>query len=189
MKIKGITNIKYFSKGRRGLIYTGTYKNIKVAIKTKNPESRAIERVKNEINFLQILNKYNVGPKLLMKGENYFVYEFQEGVYFDCWIKNKSKKEILRVLKKLFKQAYIMDRLNIDKEEMLRPYKNVIIKKYNIPVLIDFERCHKVLSSKNVNQLMQFMINNNLVKKNIKLLKKYKENKTKTNFENLMNLF
>ena len=84
-------------------------------------------------------------------------------------------------MKKLFKQAHILDKLGINKEEFHRPLKNVIIKKYNQPVLIDFERCHYSNSPKNVTQLVQFMVSKKLVKRTKKLirsLKKYKENKT-----------
>ncbi len=177
MRIKGISNIKYFAQGARGIIYTGTYLNKKVAIKTKNPESKAIERIKNEIKFLEILNKKNIGPKLLLKNDNYFVYEFQEGTYFDHWIKNKDKKQFKKTVIKLLKQCFIMDKLMIDKKEMLRPYRNVIIKKYNVPILIDFERCNYTKKPKNVTQLVQFMMNKKLVdKKVIKLLKDYKIN-------------
>jgi predicted Ser/Thr protein kinase len=33
MKIKGITKIEYFTKGKRGILYTGVYRGKKVVIK------------------------------------------------------------------------------------------------------------------------------------------------------------
>ena len=34
---KGVKNVKYLTKGHRGLLFTGLYKNKKIVIKTKNP--------------------------------------------------------------------------------------------------------------------------------------------------------
>jgi len=158
-----ISNIEYFSKGSRGKIYTGTFNNKKVAIKIKNPESTAENRINNEINFLKILNKHNIGPKLVMYFPNIMIYEFQEGKYFIHWWKTATPVQKKRILKNLLIQCYIMDEMGISKEEMLRPFKNVIIKKYNVPILIDFEKCHYTKKPKNVTQLVQFMIKDKFI--------------------------
>lgn len=190
MKIKGITNITFFAKGKRGYIYTGKLKGKIVGIKKKNPKSKAKNRIKNEIIFLEIVNMYHIGPKLLKHTNTYFVYEFQEGKYFKEILKEDNKAKILNISKNLLKQAHILDKLGINKEEFHRPLKNVIIKKYNQPVLIDFERCHYSDSPKNVTQLVQFMVNKRLVKRTaklIKLLKCYKNNLNIKTFNNLLN--
>ncbi len=189
MNIKGITNIKFFAKGKRGYVYTGKIKNTNIAIKKKNPKSKAKNRIKNEIIFLKILNLYNIGPKLLKNTNSYFVYEFQEGIYFKDVLKENNQIKTNNILKKLFKQAFVLDKLGINKEEFHRPLKNVVVKKYNIPVLIDFERCHYSDSLKNVTQLVQFMMNRKLVKRTpslIRLLKKYKCCISKETFNNLL---
>ncbi|MBW3020791.1 hypothetical protein KY334_05825 [Candidatus Woesearchaeota archaeon] len=166
--------MKFFAKGRRGYIY----REGNIAKKITNPKSKAINRIQNEIKFLKILNKYNIGPKLLKSGKDYFTYEFVEGQYMDQWWKKANIKQKIKVCKNLLHQCYILDKLGIIKEDMHRPSKNVVIKKYNVPVLIDFERCHYG-EGKNVTQLLQFM-GNNLIPRNkaIKLAKKYSKEKT-----------
>ena len=147
-------NPKLFSKGKRGLIYTFE-KNKKIfAIKIKNPDSEAIARIQNESNFLQLLNKYKVGPKLIEADKDYIVYKFIEGKTLKEFLKIKKLNK--KIVNKIIKQCKILDKLKINKEEMHKPLKNIIIKK-NKPVLIDFERCHYTSRPKNVNQFKESM--------------------------------
>jgi len=190
-KIKNIKDIEYFAEGARGIVYTGIYKNKKVAIKIKNPESKAIARIENEINFLKILNEKKIGPKFLLEGEfenrKYLVYEFQEGKFMIHWMKEATKEQKIKVLKNLLNQCFVMDKLKINKEEMLRPLKNVIITKNNVPVLIDFERCNYSHNPKNVSQLVEYCIRQKLMSKDvIPLVKEYKKEINKNNFENIL---
>jgi len=192
MNLKQIKNKKPFAKGHRGIIYIGTYKKIKVAIKKKNPKSKAINRIQNEIKFLKILNKKGIGPKILFHGKNYFVYKFIKGEFILNYIKNNKKTKIKQVLKQVLKQCHIMDQLKITKEEMHHPYKHVIInKKVN---LIDFERVHYTEKPHNVTQFLQYIMSLKqiLEKKGIKvnkrtirsLAKQYKKDYKISNLKN-----
>ncbi len=148
-------NPRPYTKGKRGLIYTFTKNKKKIALKIKNPESKAENRIENEIKFLKILNKYNIGPKLLFNGKNYFCYKFIEGKTLKEYMKNKKpSKNILSIITK---QCRIMDSLGINKKEMHKPLKNVIITKKENPVLVDFERCCFTKRPKNTNQFKQFL--------------------------------
>ncbi len=148
-------NPEFYAKGKRGFVYKFKKENKTFAVKIKNPKSRAEGRIQNEAYFLKILNKYNIGPKLLFHGVDYFCYEFIEGENIKQYIK-QNKKIPKRVLNNIMKQCKIMDKLKINKEEMHRPLKNIIIKN-NKPVLIDFERCHFTERPKNSNQFKQFL--------------------------------
>ena len=193
MKIRGIKNIEYFTKGKRGFLYFGDYDGRKVVIKTKNPESKAVNRIENEIRFLKILNRNNIGPKLLLGNKDYFVYEYIDGDFIPKFIEENSKKEILKVIKRVFNQMFIIDKIKINKEEMHHPYKHVIITKKDKPVLLDFERCRYTIKPKNVNQFCNYMTSKKITyifkEKNIKidqeemieLEKSYKQDMSKKN--------
>jgi len=144
---------KLFSKGKRGLIYVFVKKNKKYAIKIKNPKSKAYNRIMNEGKFLKLLNKYQIGPQIIDFSESFVCYEFIEGIELKECINKKIHKDIIR---SILKQCEIMDNLKINKEEMHKPLKNIIIKK-NKAFLIDFERCHYTLRPKNVNQFKEFL--------------------------------
>jgi len=168
---KGVKDIQYLAHGKRGIVYTGKYKKKKIAIKTKKPESEAVNRIKNEITFLKLLNKHKIGPNLLMHGKNWLAYTFIPGVFIKDWLPKAKKAEIKRVLKSVFKKCFKMDQLEINKEEMHHPLKHIIIGKS--PKLIDFERARKTKDPKNVSQFCQFIMSLKyvLVKKGIKVKK------------------
>jgi predicted Ser/Thr protein kinase len=138
-QLKDIKDLKYFSKGHRGYIYTGKLKNKKVTVKLKNPKSKACGRIKNEINYLKILNKHGIGPKLLKSTNDYFVYEFIE-----------------KVIKSLLEKLYKMDQLGINKEEMHHPNKHILVNKTSA-VMIDFEKANKSKKPHNVTQFCQYL--------------------------------
>ena len=206
-----IKSIKYFAKGKRGIIYIGNYKNKKVAIKIKNPESKAILRTNNEIKYLKILNKKNIGPKLLFYRKDYLVYKFVEGIniseFLERTIKNnsikkindKNNKIILKIIKNILNQMFALDQLKVNKEEMSHPQKHIIIDKKNNPILIDFERMHYTIKPSNVTQFCDFLVSNNMlntlrsnkinINKNdiINAAKIYKPRQNKNSFNNIVN--
>ncbi|MBI2208897.1 methyltransferase [Candidatus Woesearchaeota archaeon] len=196
LESKKIQNIRYFAKGKRGFIFIGRYKSKKIAIKTKNPRSEAILRIENEANFLKVLNKKNIGPRLLFHGQDFLVYEFVDGIAFTEFLESKKadKKGVLKAIKNIFEQLFEMDKLNINKEEMSHPVKHVIISNKNRPVLLDFERSHYIKNPGNVTQFCDFLIskrilqllkNNRIKISNKKMIANAKNYKKRINKNNL----
>lgn len=176
-----LTNIKFLAKGKRSLVFTAKYKNKLVAIKVKKKSSQAINRLENEAKFLKMLNKHNIGPKLIKQGKDYIIYEFVKGKPI-----LKYKKSLKNIILNVLDQCFILDKLKINKLEMHHPVKHILIDKS--PVLIDFERCYYTKNPKNVTQFCQFLMNTNkkLNKKLlIKTLKKYKFAQNKENFNSI----
>lgn len=159
---KKINAINYFTHGKRGDVYQGKWHSKKVIIKINRAESKAQNRMENEVYWLKILNKKKIGPKLFFSGDNYsgvnyLVMEFILGDFFPVWLTKHNPREIKMVLKNIFQQCFIMDKLNVNKEEMHHPYKHILVKKNNQPVLIDFERCKKTTDTKNVTQFVEYV--------------------------------
>ena len=176
-----IENISYFSRGQRGVIYTGYMdrsklvkthlpgrKNIvQVTIKVKRKDSLAEGRIGNEVEWLTKLNPEGIGPKLVTidwdykdynyKKSDYLVYEFVEGEYILDWIKKNSKEEIKTLINSLLDQCFKLDKLKVNKEELHRPYKHILITAKNKPVMIDFERCSESPKVKNITQFTEFI--------------------------------
>ncbi|MBI2129049.1 hypothetical protein HYU07_02315 [Candidatus Woesearchaeota archaeon] len=151
--------MKFYKKGKRGLVYFSKYKNKKIIIKIKNPESRAENRIENEFRFLKILNKMNIGPNALFFKNGKLGMEFVDGVYFLDFIKKENNKNaILKIIKTLYDQLYQLDELKINKEEMSHPHKHIIVAEHNKPVLIDFERAHYAAKPANVTQFSVFLV-------------------------------
>ncbi len=195
---KGLKNIKKFARGHRGLLYKANLKKKEIVIKTKKPESEAKGRIANETKWIKILNKHKIGPKLIFSGKGYFAYEFVKGDFILDFIEKNNKEDIIKTIKNVFNQLYIMDKLKVDKEEMHHPLKHVIIDKK--PVLIDFERCKITEKPKNVTQFCQFITSSltcpllkskeiKINKKNmIELAKKYKKDMSEKNLNQILNM-
>jgi len=190
---KRVKNLEFLAKGHRGLVFKGKYKNLKIAIKIKKPESKAVERIINEAKFLKIVNKKKIGPKLLFSSDKFLAYRFVEGDFILDYFSKVNKKQIKKILKNVLKQMYVLDKLKVNKEEMHHPLKHIIIKKK--PVLIDFERCYYTEKPHNLTQFVQFILrinkNYNLninIEKLINLTKKYKLNYKKEIFGRIYKL-
>ena len=136
---------------------------------------------------------------MLFSDKDYLIYKFIDGDFIVDYIKKFNKNQIKKIIKTIFNQLHTLDKLKIDKEEMHRPLKHIIISD-NKPYLIDFERTHYVRNPKNVTQFCQFLISGNFtnilrnkdiyIDKNeaIKLAKIYKKNQSFANFKKIMNM-
>jgi len=185
-----------FAHGKRGVIIKTKYKKKDAAIKIKREKSKALGNIENEKRFLRLLNKHSIGPKIIE--HELLMYEFVKGIFIEEFLEKNSKKDILIVLKKIFDQMYKLDKLGINKFEMHRPLKHILIKNNN-PVLIDFERARFTQKPKNVTEFCDFMIGNKVKKildkkriiinkKNlIDLARNYKKDISRDNYNNILN--
>ncbi len=190
-----VKNKKYFSKGKRSIVYIGDYKNKKVIIKQSIGR---INTIKNEAKFLKILNKYKIGPKLIYYDKNNLIYEFISGIKIIDWLKLNNKSKIRKILKSILDDCRLLDKLKINKRELKNPYKHILIDK--IPKMIDFERCNFVKKQKNVTQFCQFLMSKKVydILKNkdlkfnksklMKELRKYKKNYEDKYYKNILKI-
>jgi release factor glutamine methyltransferase len=166
---KGIEQVHYLAKGKRGLVYSGIWKThakvkshfakenlLPVAIKVENPSSMATNRLENEAKWLARLNEHQIGPKLYFTGSGYLVMEFIEGPRLGEWMAEQGPEEIRKMLILILEQCFKIDQLGVNKQEMHHPYKHILISKGK-PVLIDFERCKETESPGNVTQFLEFI--------------------------------
>jgi putative serine/threonine protein kinase len=202
--LKSVKNTSYFTKGHRGILYTGEYKKKKVVIKTERKDSQALGRVENEVKYLKILNEKGIGPKLFFHDRKftYFVYEFIDGDFFPIFLEHSTKKNknlIKKIIRNIFIQCFRMDKIKVNKEEMHHPYKHIIIdKNTKKPVLVDFERAHKSREPRNVTQFSSYIISDfitsTLKERGIKVnrekiiaaAKKYKKDIKKANLDKII---
>lgn len=186
--------IKLYARGKRGVIY----KKGRVCIKKKNPLS-AVDTLKNEAKYLQILNKKGIGPEFIKYEQKKLYRKFVEGIRIQEFLEQeKSRKKIINVLKQVLEQCRAMDLLGINKKELTNPYKDILITKNNKAVMIDFERCKESKKPKNVTQFLQYIARNKPLleqkgfkinkKKLIKLGRKYKDKEDKKSFEKIMKI-
>jgi release factor glutamine methyltransferase len=210
----GVKNINYIAKGHRGLVYKAVWERsnlvkthfakkeeLVVAIKTANPRSEAKERIANEAKWLNEINKLGMGPKLLCSTGDFLIMEFIEGLTLPKFIEKEKKlnsskrksKNLLNVILRILEQCYLLDKKGVNKEELNRPTKNLVISKngvHNIVTLLDFERCYDTDKPHNVNQFCSFLAQQRFVDKEnmLELAKVYKKRYSKADFEKILML-
>lgn len=155
---------EYLTKGKRGYIYVAEYKDKKHIIKEKHPDSTAKGTIENEAHYNKILNKLGIGPEFYYKSSDnkYLIREYVYGVDIYEWINqnihnNTLKNRLKKIIIEIFKQTRILDKNKINKLELTRPHKDILITDVDKPVIIDFERCKKSEKVKNVTQICQFI--------------------------------
>ena len=153
---EGITDVRLFAHGHRGMVWQGIFKGRKVAIKSKKPGSEAIGTIKKEASFLAKLNKHGIGPKLIIEKAIFLAYWFVEGTFIVDYIQKNRKENIVDMLGQIFDQLHKLDTLGINKQEMHHPVKHIIIDN-NKPALLDFERARYTEKPKNITQFCQFL--------------------------------
>lgn len=172
-----IENLEFLAKGKRSSVYAGFLKKNKVAVKISN-------RARIEGKWLRLLNREGIGPKLIKIEKDKLIYEFADGRRIGDCLKDKNIKPII---KKILKQCRSLDKLKINKKELVNPYKHILVDKGKV-VMIDFERCHKVNKGKNVTQFCEYLMRNKIVnrKRLTSLLKKYKSSQNDKNFKMIL---
>ncbi len=178
----GVSGLKYLAKGSRGFVLSGEWKtgslvkshivsgkNVAVAVKVRNPSSSAPGTLELEGKWLKELNKKGIGPRLYYSHENFLVMELVgNGIGLDKYldlVDVNSKKGRL-VLAEVLKQCRVMDETGVSKDEMHRPYANVLVvdfkegknEGFDHVVLIDFERCRRDPEPQNVTQFLSFLM-------------------------------
>lgn len=152
---KGVTNIQRLAKGHRGDVFRGIWKKKKVVIKKQRDDVK-IETIQNEIRILKQMNKKKIGPTLFFFEKNCFIGEYIEGIRIEEFLLKASKKDAQKVIREILTQCLILDKMQLNKEEMHHPYKHILVRK-NKPVFIDFERCGYTKDPKNVTQFLQYL--------------------------------
>ena len=186
---------EYLAKGKRSVVYKGIFQGkdavLKIINKTAPPNI-----IKNETKWLKKLEKYKIGPKLYKEGKDYMICEFVKGEKIMDWLKEHNKKEAIESIRTIMGQCRILDKLNVNKKELQRPIKHIIIGKK--VKMIDFERCKETRHPKNVTQFCQFLTSKNMKKileeKNIRigkdklivLLQEYKKEQNEKNFKKIV---
>ncbi len=207
LQSRGVHSLKYFDKGRRGLVYTGRWdknsfakkflaskEEVTVAVKVKNKESLAHGRIRNEIYWLRKCNAEGIGPKLYFydKEYRYVVREFIEGKFFSDFLEEHAgdKAKVLGVLKDVLHQCFLLDKMKVTKDEFTRPLKNVMVNGGAKVVLLDFERCRNDEQPSNVSQFVSFLANQGYVDKEkaILLSQEYKKSYAEKEYSALVAL-
>ena len=204
--LKGPTTIgklEILGKGYVGIVVLGKKGSKKVAIKIRRLDSQRND-MRNEAKLLQIVNSVKVGPKLIDFSKNFVIMEYLEGEKIGKWIETLggvgSAKKLKSVIKMVLEDCYRLDQIGFDHGELSSISKHVIVGKSK-STLIDFESSSTNRRPSNVTSITQAIFIGSGIGKKIKriykipekekiidVLRIYKKDQTRENFENLLKL-
>ena len=197
-----IGTVNVLGKGYVGIVVLGKLGRKKVAVKIRRNDSPR-KNLTKEAQLLQITNRYGVGPKLVTYSKNFLVIEYLEGEKIGNYIDGLSGRgnitNLKAIIKKVLEDCYKLDSIGLDHGELSRMPKHVIIG--NKITIIDFESSSTKRRVSNVTSATQaFYIGSRISKtvnriyktpkkeKIISILRNYKQDQNRKNFENLLNV-
>ena len=206
--IKGITftgittlnNVPILGKGYVGVVVLSSQGKKTIALKIRRMDASRPE-MKSEAKLLRLANEVDVGPELIDSSKNFIIMEYLEGKKIIDWIrdlKGKGSAASLRTtIRKVLEDCYSMDKIRLDHGELSHIHKHVIVGKKIC--IIDFESASVNRRTSNVTSATQSIFIGsgiaNMVKKIIKVpnrkkliasLKKYKNDQSRENFEDVL---
>ena len=199
---KSVFNVPVLGKGCVGVVVVAYSNYGRAALKIRRVDADRKEMF-HEGEMLRKANKIGVGTKLFEISENFLLMELIEGKHFPEWIKSLKEKDQSRlrmVLKNILEQCYNLDESGLDHGELSNAQKHIIIDLSGTPHLIDFETASVNRRVSNVSSVCQYLflgsqiahkVNENLgevdKKKLIDTIRNYKHQRTKINFEKILN--
>ena len=193
-----LEGLKILGKGYVGVVILAKIKNDIFAVKIRRIDAPR-KRMQDEARFQKIANEVNVGPKLVQASKNFLVMEYIKGEKIIDWVKKSDIKsgEIRDVINNVLRDCFLLDYAGLDHGELSTIDKHVIVGE-NTTTIIDFESSSTKRKSSNVSAAVQaIFIGTGLAKiikkkinvptktKIINLIRRYKKNPTRENFENI----
>ena len=150
----GLRDFRFLARGHKGVVYVAEGATGRVAIKVcRGGGARQEER------WLRRCNDLGIGASLVS-------YEWDECVAME-YVEGPSIGEALdgavppgvlfKALRDLLGQCARLDERGIDKREMNRCQKHVIVSREGRSTLLDFERCQESAKASNVTGLAQYL--------------------------------
>jgi putative serine/threonine protein kinase len=195
-----LNNISILGKGYVGVVVLSNQGKKVVALKIRRMDASRPE-MKSEAKLLRLANEVDVGPELIDSSKNFIIMEYLEGKKIIDWIrdlKGKGSAANLRAtIRKVLEDCYSLDKIRLDHGELSHIHKHVIVGKKIC--IIDFESASVNRRTSNVTSATQSIFIGsgiaNMVKKIIKepnrkkliaSLKKYKNDQSRKNFEDVL---
>ncbi|NPA99861.1 MAG: serine/threonine protein kinase [Crenarchaeota archaeon] len=188
------TGVRVLGKGQNSVVVKCLYKGETCACKILRPDASRRDLI-HEAHMLQIANKVNVGPRIYSYRAHIIVMQLIRGVKIEKYVQETSNKfKIKKIVIDLIEQAYNLDEIGLEHDELSRPEEHVLIEN-DVPYIIDFEsaKYRGRRTYRNLTQILNAllvgrskvafkirnMLNINDVTSIIQLLREYKKNSSR----------
>jgi putative serine/threonine protein kinase len=192
-------NIPVLGKGCVGIVTIAYVDGKKIALKIRRVDADRA-KMQNEADMLKKANSVDVGPRLLDFSKNFILMQYINGNLLPVWLKKTvGAKRVKIVLREILEQCWRLDMVKLDHGELSHAPKHVIVNASDEPFIVDFETASVNRKPSNVTSICQFLFISGLIadkvaekigvrdrKGIIEVLRIYKVEKTRKNFEKLL---
>jgi putative serine/threonine protein kinase len=202
---KSVLDVPVLGKGCVGIVVVAYTNSGRAALKIRRVDADRKEMF-HEGEMLKRANAIDVGPKLLEISENFLLMELIEGTHFPEWIESLGERRVqsrVRLgLKDILEQCYRLDEAGLDHGELSNAPKHILVDADDRPFLVDFETASINRRVSNVTSVCQYLLLGSQIaakvkeklgkvdeKQLINALRAYKRQRTKENFEKLLEKF
>jgi putative serine/threonine protein kinase len=202
---KSVFDVPVLGKGCVGVVVVAYTNSGRAALKIRRVDADRKEMF-HEGEMLKRANAIDVGPKLLEISENFLLMELVEGTHFPEWIESLGEREVQSrvrwVLKDILEQCYRLDEAGLDHGELSNAPKHILVDADDHPYLVDFETASINRRVSNVTSVCQYLFLGSQIvekvkdklgkvdeKQLIQELRTYKRERTRENFEKLLEKF
>ncbi|TET26943.1 MAG: serine/threonine protein kinase [Candidatus Bathyarchaeum sp.] len=199
---KNVFDVPVLGKGCVGVVVVAYTNSGRAALKIRRVDADR-KGMFHEGEMLNRANAIDVGPKLLEISENFLLMELVKGTHFPEWIKSMEGREeqwrVHLVLKDILEQCYRLDEAGLDHGELSNAPKHIIVDADDRPHLIDFETASINRRVSNVTSVCQYLFLGSQIadkvkeklgevdeKELINALRTYKRERTRENFEKIL---
>jgi putative serine/threonine protein kinase len=197
-----IGKISIAGKGCVSIVLKVKSRNKICALKIRRTDANR-DTMRREAYFHEIANSVGVGPKLYSFSKNIMMMEFADGHSIIDWIKRQdiTVAEVREVVISILKQCYKLDMAHLDHGELSCLDHHVVISNSNTVKIIDFESSSTQRKLCNVTAAAQSLFLSGFIssrigglihllerEKIIQLLKIYKRDQSKNNFDNVLGI-
>jgi putative serine/threonine protein kinase len=153
---------------------------------------------------LKKANTVGVGPRFVAVSNNFLLSQLIDGDTLADWLeKHKEKTDMRRVLLDVLEQCWRLDEARLDHGELSKAPRHLLMDRLDRPFIVDFETASVQRHASNVTAVCQYFFAGNSVVSRlvfevfgekdryqiIEVLRKYKKERTRNRFEELIALF
>ncbi|MEN3034544.1 MAG: serine/threonine protein kinase [Aquificaceae bacterium] len=150
-------------KGWRGYVFRAKFGDLDLAIKVARSKE-VLDFVKREVRALSMLSGLEGFPQMRFYGTDFVAYDFIRGEIFKR--ANLSKEKKLEVFIKVLELIQVLDSLGIDKGEMNKLDKNLLVSEDGI-YLIDFESSRFDVKTHNLSRFLQLLLSHGVLSREL----------------------
>jgi len=192
--------VPVLGKGFVGIVVIAYVNGERVAVKIRRADADRADLL-HEASMLSKANSVNVAPRLITSSKNFLLMQLIDGSLLPNWLKiNKDAAAVKRVLGGVLEQCFRLDQVGLDHGELSKAPKHLLVDKTGKPFIVDFETASVERRVANVTSVCQYLFAGNSSASKIlseifgernrleliDTLKAYKKNRTRENFEGLL---